>query len=87
MVHPHFQHYPGQIPTKSMNPQQGYPPYQGVDPYSTYQNPTYQQIALNVQIPFFETLDLPDLSQLTNDLIYYFPTWSPIPNQLPSGIP
>jgi hypothetical protein len=57
-----------------MNPQQGYQPYQGVDPYASYHNPSYQQPTLNVQLPFLESLDLPDLSQLTNDPIYHFPT-------------
>jgi hypothetical protein len=87
MGHPHFQPYSGQIPTTSMNPQQGYQPYQGVDPYVAYHNPSYQQPALNVQLPFLETLDLPDLSRLTNDPIYHFPTWPHIPAKLPSDIP
>ena len=74
MGHPHFQPYSGQIPTTSMNPQHGYQPYQGVDPYASYHNPSYQQPTLNVQLPFLESLDLPDLSHLTNDPIYHFPT-------------
>jgi hypothetical protein len=69
-----------------MNPQQGYQPYQGVDPYASYHNHAYQQHGLNVQLPFLESLDLPNLYWLTNDLIYHFPTWPHIPAKLPSYI-
>jgi len=40
----------------------------------------------NCQLPFIATLDLPDLSRLTNDLINYLPFWPPMPNKLPSDI-
>jgi hypothetical protein len=33
------------------------------------------------------TLDLPDLSRLTNDLIFHSPVWPIIPAKLPSDIP
>jgi len=41
---------------------------------------------INQQLPFLATLDLPDLSQLTNDLIFYSPVWPIIPAKLPSDI-
>jgi hypothetical protein len=45
----------------------------------------YPQI--NRQLPFLATLDLPDLSRLTNDPIYHSPVWPVIPAKLPSDIP
>ena len=39
------------------------------------------------QLPFIETLDLPDISRLTNDPIFYLLYWSSMPNKLPSDIP
>jgi hypothetical protein len=38
-------------------------------------------------IPFLATLNLPYLSNLTNDLVVHLPHWPPIPTKLPSGIP
>jgi hypothetical protein len=42
---------------------------------------------VNRQLPFLATLDLPDLSRLTNDPILHFPFWPIIPAKLPSDIP
>jgi hypothetical protein len=42
---------------------------------------------VNRQLPFLATLDLPDLSWLTNDPILHFPFWPVIPAKLPSDIP
>ena len=39
------------------------------------------------RLPFLATLNLPDLTKLTNDPINYNPTWSPVPTKLPSDIP
>jgi hypothetical protein len=41
---------------------------------------------INQQLPFLATLDLPDLSQLTNDPISHSPVWPVIPAKLPSDI-
>jgi len=41
----------------------------------------------NRQLPFIATLDLPDLTRLTNDPINYLPFWPPMPSKLPSDIP
>jgi hypothetical protein len=45
----------------------------------------YPQV--NRQLPFLATLDLPDLSRLTNDPIYHSPVWLAILAKLPSDIP
>jgi hypothetical protein len=45
----------------------------------------YPQV--NRQLPFLATLDLPDLSWLTNDPIYHSPVGPSIPTKLPSDIP
>jgi hypothetical protein len=42
---------------------------------------------INQQLPFLATLDLPDLSRLTNDPIFHSPVWPVIPAKLPSDIP
>jgi hypothetical protein len=42
---------------------------------------------INRQLPFLATLDLPDLSRLTNDPIFHSPVWPVIPAKLPSNIP
>jgi hypothetical protein len=42
---------------------------------------------VNRQLPFLATLDLPDLSRLTNDPILHYPFWPVIPAKLPSDIP
>jgi hypothetical protein len=45
----------------------------------------YPQV--NRQLPFLATLDLPDLSRLTNDPIHHSTVWPAIPAKLPSDIP
>jgi hypothetical protein len=45
----------------------------------------YPQV--NQQLPFLATLDLPDLSRLTNDPIFHSLVWPAIPAKLPSDIP
>jgi hypothetical protein len=42
---------------------------------------------VNRQLPFLATMDLLDLSQLTNDPILHFHFWPIIPAKLPSDIP
>ena len=42
---------------------------------------------VNRQLPFLVTLDLPDLSRLTNDPILHYPFWPVIPAKLPFDIP
>lgn len=49
--------------------------------------PGYAQPSLNQQLPFMATLELPDLSRLTNDPIAYAPWWLAILHKLPSDIP
>ena len=39
------------------------------------------------RLPFLATLNLPDLTKLTNDPIRYNPAWPPVPTKLPSDIP
>jgi len=39
------------------------------------------------RLPFLATLNLPDLSKLTNDPVYHVPGWPPVPTKLPSDIP
>ena len=41
----------------------------------------------NRQLPFLATLDLPDLTCLTNDPIAYYQYWPSMPSKLPSDIP
>lgn len=49
-----------------------------------YKNPKKH---FNQKLPFNTTLDILDLSPLTNDPIYYCPFWETIPTKLPSDIP
>jgi hypothetical protein len=42
---------------------------------------------VNRQLSFLVTLDLPNLSQLTNDPILHYPFWPVIPAKLPFDIP
>ena len=74
--------YPGGYTIQNAHPIPGYP---GYPPPGTglitqgYQDPSHQ-------LPFIETLDLPDLLRLTNDPIFYLPYWLAMPNKLPSDI-
>lgn len=79
--------YPGGIQISTTHTILGYPRYLsprvGINPqgYQTLlQDPSRQ-------LPFITMLDLPDLSRLTNDHIYYYPFWLAIPTKLPSDIP
>ena len=57
----------------------GYPPPGTGLITQGYQDPSHQ-------LPFIATLDLPDLSRLMNDPIFYLPYWSSMPNKLPNDI-
>jgi hypothetical protein len=39
------------------------------------------------QIPYLASLNIPDLTKLTNDPILHNPTWPAMPTKLPSNIP
>jgi hypothetical protein len=47
----------------------------------------YQHPKVNQQLTFFSTIDILDLSHLTNDPILHAPFWPPILAKLPSNIP
>lgn len=74
-----------QIPTAQAIP--GYPGYPlpgtGLVPQD-YQYPPHDP---NCQLPFIATLDLRNLSRITNDPLFYLPFWLAIPTKLPSDIP
>ena len=56
----------------------------------TYVNQNYQGVVHrpnNPRLPFLATLNLPNLSRLTNDPISHDPTWLDVPTKLPSDIP
>ena len=62
----------------------------GIYSNQSYMNQNYQGAWHRIaqpRIPFLATLKLPDLSRLMNDLVSHDPTWSTIPNKLPSDIP
>jgi hypothetical protein len=40
-----------------------------------------------LQMPYLASLNIPDLSKLTNDPILHDPTWPAMPTKLPSDIP
>ena len=42
---------------------------------------------VNTQLPFLDTLELPDLSKLINDPIMHHPSWPPVPAKIPINIP
>jgi hypothetical protein len=84
------------IPTFVLqNPQQPY--IGGPSRYNFPQQPVYSPTGVpmphqyhpqsNRQLPFIATLDLLDLSRLTNDPILHSPFWLVIPTRLPSDIP
>jgi hypothetical protein len=64
-----------------ISPQPGYVPTGVPMPYDYHQYPQ-----ANRQLPFLATLDLPDLSHLTNDPIQHAPFWPAIPAKLPFDI-
>ena len=56
----------------------------------TYVNQSYQGVVSqsnHPRLPFLVTLNLLDLSRLTNDPIAHDPAWSAVPAKLPSDIP
>jgi hypothetical protein len=63
-----------------------YPPQPVYDPTGVPMPHQYHP-QVNRQLPFLATLDLPDLSRLTNDPILHSPFWPVIPAKLPSDIP
>ena len=56
----------------------------------TYANQNYQGVVHrpnHPRLPFLATLNLPDLSGLTNDPVAHDSAWPAIPTKLPSDIP
>ena len=45
------------------------------------------QYCATTRLPFLATLNLPDLTKLTNDPVKHYSHWPPIPTKLPSDIP
>lgn len=50
---------------------------------------SYQKhmMSFNPQLPLLETLELPDVSKLMNDLILHNPYWPPVLTKIPSDCP
>ena len=69
---------------QQMSDQQAYVPY-ALMTNRPHQYALHTQ--MNRQLPFLATLDLLNLSCLTNDPIFYNPSWPPIPHKLPLDIP
>ena len=44
-------------------------------------------VSFNPQLPFLETLELPDVSKLSNDPILHNPYWPPVPTKIPDDSP
>ena len=44
-------------------------------------------MSFNPQLPFLVTLELPDVSKLTNDPILHNPYWPPVPTKIPGYCP
>ena len=75
--------YPGGYTIPNANPipsYPGYPPAGTALATQSFRDP-------NRQFPFIATLDLLDLMNLTNDPIFYYQNWPPMPHKLPSDIP
>jgi len=51
--------------------------------------PSYSQpqMPFNPQLPFLATLELPDVSKLTNDPILHHPYWPLVPTKIPGDCP
>ena len=76
------QPYPGSYP---------YPPNQYMGgPYGPFglnsMSPFKQTSFGNTPLPFLATLELPDLSKLTNDPILHHPAWPPVPVKISTDI-
>ena len=65
-----------------IQPQQTFGPTRISLPYQYYNYPQ-----LDRQLPFFSTLDMPNLSKIINDPIQHDPFWPTILVKLPSYIP
>ena len=65
----------------------GYPRYPAPGTSIVPQGYSYNQQDPNRRLPFIATLDLPDLSCLTNDPIYYHSYWLPMLHNFPSDMP
>jgi hypothetical protein len=68
------------------------PPLWGKNPYQQGWNPQFGSpqrpyMPFNPQFPFLATLELPDVSRLTNDPILHSPYWPPVPTKIPSDCP
>jgi hypothetical protein len=84
-------------PSNPVYPGQHQPYTRGPNGYNYPPNPVYgptgvpmthqYYLQVNQQLPFLVTLDLPDLSRLTNDPIFHSPVWPAIPAKLPADIP
>ena len=55
--------------------------------YQSYMNQGAVHRPHHPRLPFLTTLNLPDLSRLTNDPVAHDPAWPAIPTKLPSDIP
>jgi hypothetical protein len=78
--------YPGQQQPYVGGPTSyNYPPNPVYGPTSVPMPHQYHP-QINRQLPFLATLDLPDLSRLTNDPISHSSVWPVIPAKLPSDI-
>ena len=67
----------------NVHPILGYPryPHLGIGFITQgYQDPS-------CRLPFIATSDLPNISRLKNDPIFYLPYWPPMPNNFPNDIP
>ena len=63
---------------------------QGHGGNQTYVNQNYQGVVHrphHPRLPFLTTLNLPDLSRLTNDPVAHDPAWMAVPTKLPLDIP
>jgi hypothetical protein len=77
------------------------PPYLGSSPYPPKQyiggpngpfgintmSPLNHNSFVNTPLPFFATLEFPNLSKLINDPIMHHPTWPPVLVKIPTNIP
>jgi hypothetical protein len=50
-------------------------------------NQSVQNLFASTKLPFLDTLELSDLSKLTNDPIRHHFAWPPVPVKIPTDIP
>jgi hypothetical protein len=98
--HNPYQNVPvGMMPNPPYMNQTGGGPYNSRQGFGSYQNPRWNAFP-NTQsftggwgqmsqphLPFLAMLNLPDLSNLMNNLVNHDPTWPPVPTKIPSDIP